>query len=141
MKLGTLGAVIKFAIRIETDLMELARRILENTSDKTTTPKIEDIVSKHRQRIEVLKRLQRENTTEMILEPIVGFDSENFEIDLDSSVDTTGSGELLGLMRRAERTALEFYETAIDKTGFLPEVSDAFEVILKECKDIIERIL
>ncbi len=83
------------------------------------------MVEHHEGRVRTLKRLQRENTTEMILEPITGFSSNAYEID-ENEISETEEVSMDRLTEIVERLAT-FYQDAALKTQFLPEVADVFE--------------
>ncbi len=103
MKLGTLGAILKFAIELESRSLKLYQQTVDISTDKT--------VLDYQKRIKKLKRLRRENTTEMILEPIDDFESTTFEINEGDTV------------KSSINKIAEFYEVASQKTEFVIEVS------------------
>ena len=106
MNLGTFGSILEFAIELENKVMKVYEE------NKVTS--YEKIYKEHQYRIQKLKRLRRENTTEMILEPIKDFTSSTFEIkDKDSTI-------------KAKNKLAEFYATASIKLNFLNEVCTVF---------------
>jgi len=118
--LVTFGAVLKFALKIEKQALEFYYNNINNELFKSLVPQYEI-------RIKKLKRIRRENTTEMILEPIHGFESSPFEIEgfiktqLEERIENTG--------KEVEKIISVFYNEAAKKIVFLNEVSNLFEEI------------
>jgi hypothetical protein len=112
MNLTTLGAIIKFAVKLE--------EIIKDFYVKTDDEKLKDLIVQYEKRIKKLKRIRRENTTEMILEPIQDFDSEPFEIELTDDFINIISPDV-------EKMMFKFYSLAAEKVAFLSEVAHQFE--------------
>ncbi len=107
MNLGTLGAILKFAIELESNVLDLY------TAEEDITH--ETKITEFRKRIKKLKRLRRENTTEMILEPIVDFEISEYKINEEDSIVLS------------ENKLARFYETAAMKVDFIAEVSNVLK--------------
>ncbi len=123
MNLATLGAVLKFALKLETE----ARDFYENNANFTS---FKSLLIQYEKRIKKLKRIRRENTTEMILEPIENFVSEPYEITIlieDNKTENTG--------KIIEKTLERFYSDSAEKVSFLSEVTYKFEEIALEHKN------
>ncbi len=133
MELGTFGAVMKYAIDLETIAAKFYQDAIQNTSDdlKTKFQKLQGICSK---RISTLERIRRENVTEMILEPIRDLNSEPYELDL-SSVDWSSTSDILENAMHIERTRKSFFQDASLKIEFLIEAADAFERLADQNDD------
>jgi len=108
MELGTFSIVMRFAIDLETKALE----IYNNKENE----EYENIIIQYKKRIKRLNRLIRENTTEMILEPIDDFKSDPFEFQ-DDSTDVKVIEDLLA----------SFYNEAAIKIQFMDEVAEIFE--------------
>ncbi len=135
MKLGTIGAVLKFAIQIESTLQTAAELLHSKMTDEKSKTTIAELVAIHKKRINRLRRLQRENTTEMFLEPIVGLSSDQYEDE--SPVVEKDDALLMQELQEAERRAQSFYMGAAPKIDFLPEIADVFEEFQQEFTDSI----
>ena len=89
--LNTYGAILTFAIELETQLRDyyqaLGQAERANDADK--------------RRIK-LERVRRENVVEITLEPIEGLDENNYNLNLN---DTSEAGQ-----NAVETTAVRFYE-------------------------------
>jgi rubrerythrin len=134
MELGTFGAVIKFALELEvkaSDFYETAAKI--TTTDRLKMS-FETFLQKRQIRIETLKRLRRENTTEMILEPISGLEEEKYRIKIEIPEDSSDK-VLLEFASDMERQNQEFYGDAAKKIEFLIEPADIFEHFAVENQD------
>ncbi len=134
MELGTFGAVIKFALELEA----MAAAFYETASAITSTEQLkipfEAQIQKRLMRMETLKRLRRENTTEMILEPIHGLQDEEYRVKSECP-EGCPDEELLKLASELEERNQKFYEDAAKKIEFLIEPADIFERFAEENGD------
>ena len=134
MELGTFGAVIKFALELEA----MAAAFYETASAITSTEQLkipfEGHIQKRLMRMETLKRLRRENTTEMILEPIHGLQDEEYRVKSECP-EGCPDEELLKLALELEERNQRFYEDAAKKIEFLIEPADIFERFAEENGD------
>jgi hypothetical protein len=123
MTLDTLGAVIKYALKLENAIKIQYEYAIENNIEKEFSSTFESKVSQSLKNIKKLKKVQRENTTEMILEPIRDFDEKPFEdiFQLDSKMIS------IEKLNENEYQAISFYEAAAKKVSFIREVSYIFE--------------
>ena len=137
MDLGTFGAIMKFALEIENNVIDF----YEKASGKVTDPNLKELlgnlVSRGQKRVQTLERVRRENVTEMILEPIEGLDSDSFEIKTDLPQDTD-STKKAGI--EIEKILLEFYNAAAAKIDFLPEAAYAFELLAEKNEATIKQL-
>ena len=134
MELGTFGAVIKFALELEA----MAAAFYETASAITSTAQLkipfEAHIQKRLMRMETLKRLRRENTTEMILEPIHGLQDEEYRVKSECP-EGCPDEELLKLASELEERNQRFYEDAAKKIEFLIEPADIFDRFAEENGD------
>lgn len=139
MELGTFGAVLKSAMDFESKVIAF----YESTVDATKNPDLSNLfltlLQRGQKRIQTLKRIRRENTTEMILEPITGFDSETYdpEISIPAEADERTIQEIAITIEMKLR---DFYTAASIKISFLSEVVYAFEQLADENNDAASRL-
>lgn len=129
MTLGTLGAVIKYALKLESSLKSMYETALNSESDSIENSFIESKLTQCLNNIKRLKRMQRENTTEMILEPIKDFQEGPFNeiLELSEKKDCSKQGIIL-----IESKLASFYNMASEKVSFLGEVSYILEQLAEK---------
>ncbi len=134
MELGTFGAVIKFALELEA----MAAAFYETASVITSTEQLkipfEAYIQKRLLRMETLKRLRRENTTEMILEPIHGLQDAEYRVKSECP-EGCPDEELLKLASEMEERNQKFYTDAAQKIEFLIESAEIFDRFAEENGD------
>ena len=131
MSLGTFGAVLKFALELETlgvAYYETATTITQNQELKSL---FESLIAQGQKRTQTLMRVRRENTTEMILEPISGLSSQKYRLQTECPPECPDD-QLIQLARTLEDQIHQFYIDAAEKLGFLSEVADIFERLAEE---------
>lgn len=130
MELSTTGAILSFALGIEEEALSFYEMIQSSGKCQDWGEVIDALCEEHRRATRKLARLRRESVTEMILEPIHGFRSDDYELDVETSSDIDEQG-YLALMKRIEANMSEFLKTAAVKTMFLQEVSLALDNLAK----------
>ncbi len=138
MELGTFGAIIKFALDIETKVGNFYESASDIVKDAELVSIFADLVVRGQKRKKTLERVRRENVTEMILEPILEFDSESYSIDIEIS-ESANNDNLRTLVTNIETTLQKFYTTAALKTDFLIEAAYAFELLAEKNEETIKR--
>ena len=139
LDLGTFGAVMKFAMELESKSLSFYEGAVEKAAGDELRSLLSLIKEKCDKRIATLERVRRENVTEMILEPIKGLESESYELDLD--VPAEQDDGLLGEVAIAsEETKYRFYEKAAIKIEFLIEASTTFERLADENQDNVDAL-
>ncbi len=138
MELGTFGAIIKFALDIETKVGNFYESASDIVKDAELVSIFADLVVRGQKRKKTLERVRRENVTEMILEPILEFDSESYSIDIEIS-ESANNDNLRTLATNIETTLQKFYTTAAEKTDFLIEAAYAFELLAEKNEETIKR--
>ncbi|MFW9944110.1 MAG: hypothetical protein ACFFB7_03855 [Candidatus Sifarchaeia archaeon] len=126
MELSTAGAILSFALGMEEKVLAFYGWVQSVESFGESSEILDLVVNEHKSTERRLARLRRESVTEMILEPIHGFQSEDFEIDLKPPPNID-SQKCLALMKRLEATLSSFFRVAATKTMFLQEISLALE--------------
>ncbi|MFW9968462.1 MAG: hypothetical protein ACFFEA_15045, partial [Candidatus Thorarchaeota archaeon] len=91
----------------------------------------EEILKAQRKRERVLSRFRRENVTEMILEPIHGLSSHEYELSIASEENHDDSSLQASAIKMEENSQL-FFLNASAKATFLPEVSEQLKRFSEE---------
>jgi hypothetical protein len=129
--LGTFGAVLSFALELEAAVTAFYKSAISSGAN----PKLKQLANEYTQRgdkrVQLLLRLRRENTTEMLLEPITGLDGNQFRPQTKIAKGTSEPG-LTKLAVAMEERAQAFYAAAVEKTNFLSEAAAAFERLADE---------
>ncbi len=129
MELATFGAVLSYAVEFEKMLGAFYRQMQANAPAD-----LAEVFAQNAQacqkREQLMERTRREQVTEMILEPIRGFRSEDYALSAAPTVGAQAE-ELTAAMRQAEETAVRYYN---DGAGHLsiPEVKRIFQRLAKE---------
>jgi hypothetical protein len=107
--------------------------------DQTLLGQYQDLYKRGQKRVKTLERVRRENVTEMILEPIIGLDSDNYQLitEIPSSVEQK---EVKELAIDIEKGLLEFYTHAAAKIDFLIEVAYSFELLSEANEEALQRL-
>jgi hypothetical protein len=126
MELGTAGAILSFALGMQEKTLSFYEWVQSVESFSEWSEVLDTVVNEHKRAERKLSRLRRESVTEMILEPIHGFKSEEFEIELKPTPDIDNQS-CIALMKRLEATLSNFFRIAATKTMFLQEISLALE--------------
>ena len=128
LDLGTFGAVMQFAMDLESFSKQFYSQLTSTLSNAAIGPSIERAMQRSAARLTTLERIRRENVTEMILEPIKGLVTEDFPYQ-EKQADSLDSAIALEEIRKG------FYEKASEKIEFLIEAADAFERLADENAD------
>jgi rubrerythrin len=131
MSLGTFGAVLKFAMELETMGVAYYETAITTAQNQELKSLIETLIAQGQKRTQTLMRVRRENTTEMILEPITGLDSQNYRLQTECPPGCSND-QLIQLACTLEEQIRQFYLDAGEKLGFLSEVADIFERLAEE---------
>lgn len=136
MELGTFGAVLKFAMELE----EKAISFYEAARSKSSkVDHFESLVRRGQKRLKTLERVRRENTTEMILEPIAGLDPNAYKPEI--SIPDGADEKAIRSMAVAMETKLqEFYTDAAVKVEFLIEAAYSLEALADENEDALQNL-
>ncbi len=139
MELGTFGVILKFAMEVEQEAINFYESTISEVKDEELLGKFQDLQKRGLKRLKTLERVRRENVTEMILEPIIGFDSENYK---PATEIPTGAEERIvqELAVSIEKTLLEFYTQAAVKVDFLSEVAYSFELLAEANEKAIQSL-
>lgn len=120
MELGTAGSILSFAIELEEKALEFYQKSLDKEITPDAKEVLETIHRQHRKTNKTLNRMRKENVTEMILEPIHGFQSDDYILDISDPIDIEG---ILAAAEKLEEMLHEFLNSAAMKVSFLPDMS------------------
>ena len=135
MELGTFGAILKYAMEIEEEVNKFYESASGVAKDPKLVDRFQELHKRGEKRLKTLERVRRENVTEMILEPIVGLDSDDYKIETSIS-----ESELVDTALSVERTLHGFYSEAAIKIEFLIEASYAFELLAEANERAVETL-
>jgi rubrerythrin len=107
VELGTFGAIIKFALDIERKIGDFYQSASDIVKDDELVTIFTNLVVRGQKRMKTLERVRRENVTEMILEPIIGFDSDSYSIVTEIS-ERTNDDTLRTLATKIQTTLQKF---------------------------------
>ena len=139
LELRTFGAVLRFALELEAGATVFYKSALGHATNPKLKQLSEALIERGEKRVQLLMRLRRENTTEMLLEPIAGLDSEKFrpQTELPKEADDAGLTQLASVM---ETKLQAFYTAAARKVNFLSEAAGAFERLAEENTENARRL-
>lgn len=127
-QLGSFGAIISHAIKLEESSTGLYRELLESISDEGLKDYVQKISSENEKNGKKLGRLRQKYINEMILEPITGFRSEDYEVNGIAMDGQAGKGDVINKIIDVEETVIKFYKDAADKLSYInPDASRNFE--------------
>jgi hypothetical protein len=131
MELGTFGAILKFALDVEDQVSAFYKSAAALPVNRNLGTIFLELSSRGEKRLKTLERIRRENVTEMILESIVGLNSDDYIIT--TKIPESADDEVLKqLAISIETTLQDFYKTAAIKIEFLSEAAYAFEILAEK---------
>ena len=139
MELGTTSAVITFAIELEEKAQTCYSQAQKATVDTQILEVLQRFQKHYSKRIKRLQRFRRELVTEMILEPIHGFNREEFE-HIHQIPSKAEAPEILLALLANEENLKKYFETASKKLEFLPELSDQFHLLAEDIENNIQTL-
>ena len=139
MSLETLGATIKFALNQETILLEFFQSIHQKNKNKDLDETIDKLAQLSAKNLKRLKRIRRENTTEMILEPIKGLEKSKF-IFQQENINEIGELEVVNNLKNYLTKIILFYSVSAERISFIGEVSYIFEQFKEKYQELLNLI-
>ncbi|HOP86911.1 MAG TPA: hypothetical protein PKZ54_10645 [Syntrophorhabdaceae bacterium] len=135
MALSTFGAIIGFAAEIIEETKLFCNDIKEKTKNPQLKEAIQHLIKESEKYYSLMEKTKRENVTEMILEPITGFEKEDYILNLDvlPKKDDEDLIEILLLLLERER---RFFEDASNKVS-LPEVARILSKISRKKEETL----
>ncbi len=131
MELGTFGIILKFALDLEGTASSFYESAAKNAVDSNLVSLFENLLNRGQKRIKTLKRIRRENTTEMILEPITGFSSDSYDL-VTAIPEDNDERTIREIAATIEEVLHDFYTVAATKIDFLSEAAYSFEILAEE---------
>ena len=131
MELGTFGVILKFALDLEDTASSFYESAAKKAVDFSLVSLFENLLNRGQKRIKTLKRIRRENTTEMILEPITGFSSDSYGL-VTAIPEDNDEGTIRKTAATIEGVLHDFYTVAATKIDFLSEAAYSFEILAEE---------
>jgi predicted glycosyltransferase involved in capsule biosynthesis len=138
MALTTFGAVMGFAAEMAANAEETYKALQAKTKDPALVEILRLLSLEEGKNHALMVKARRENVTEMILEPITGFNREEYEVGLKVE-DRMEDGELLKAALALEERGKKFFQAASSKVP-LPEVARIFRKIAKKKEDNLARL-
>jgi rubrerythrin len=132
MNLGTFGAIISFALELESQACDF----YENLGSTVLSLDIRLFLRGSLNRVSRLKRIRQELVTEMILEPITGVDSDDYSLVIS---DYSEEADALHQAFRLEENLRTFYLTTAPLIP-MKEVQRAFTRLAKENESRLSEI-
>ncbi len=139
MSLETLGATIKFALNQEKVLLEFFQSIQQYKKNENLKEVIDKLAQLSTKNLKRLKRIRRENTTEMILEPIKGLEKSRF-IFVVEDLKEIGELEVVNSLKNYQTKIILFYSDSAEKISFIGEVSYVFEQFKERYQELLNLI-
>jgi hypothetical protein len=139
LELGTFGAVLRFALELEAAVTALYKSAIGTGVSPRLKQLADGFIQHGEKRVQLLMRLRRENTTEMLLEPITGLHGEAFRLQTEVPKAASDAG-LTRLALAMEEKVQAFYSAAAEKTSFLSEAAAAFERLLDEHAENVRQL-
>jgi len=126
MELGTTGAILSFALERESMISAFYKKYSSQVGSAGLKDAFSSMQRAQKKREKLFTRFRRENVTEMILEPIHGFERDPYELSLEDDGDLDDSA-IRQTAIEIEESSRSFFLKASEKTTFLPEVSEEFK--------------
>lgn len=133
MELGTLGAVLRFAIELEGRSAEFYQEAASLAKHSLAEGVLLALAEAKRRRKELLERSRREYINEMLLEPIAGLRGSDYLIETELYSKTTHY-DTLRLAIELEENSRRFYFDGVRRVN-LPELNRVFEKLGEENAD------
>ncbi|MCX7858183.1 MAG: hypothetical protein N2513_09455 [Deltaproteobacteria bacterium] len=137
MTLSTFGAIIGFAAEIIDETKRICDGLVEKAKNPLLKEALQNLIKEEEKNYALMEKTRRENVTEMILEPITGFEREDYAIRLDGLNQENDEGLmdiLLLLIDREKR----FFQDASKKVS-LPEVAGIFKKLGRKKEEALQK--
>nr|WP_319492019.1 hypothetical protein [uncultured Desulfobacter sp.] len=131
MPLVNFGSILTFAEEIESRQLDFCNTIMALPHCEDLKHWLQTLGKSAQKRLAEVRRVRRENVTEMILETIQGFSRDPFALDLPD-LSTLHGQDIAPLVIQMGNRAAAFYEVAADKLKGQAEVSRALKGLKKK---------
>ncbi len=135
MELGTAGALLAFAIRLEGHSAEFYERAASSTKNSSARDVFLYLAGEKRMRRRRVQRSRREFVNEMLLEPIEGLEGNDDVLESSLSADNIDSQSVLRLARELEESSQALYLNAAEKISHLPQLARVFKKLGEQSAD------
>lgn len=130
MPLNSFGAILTFAEELETQDREFYVAAAGNPQCGAAGELLGALAKDAEKRVQTIRRIRREQVTEMILEGIEGFSRDPFRVEIGDAA-AMNANNVLAAAAEIEERAGRFYREAAEKTRTLSEVSRALKRLAK----------
>ncbi len=134
MELGTVGAVLSFAIKLEGHSVEFYEEAASLTKDSPASDVFLSLSEAKRKRKARVERSRREFVNEMLLEPIAGLEESDYLVETELTPDMD-SQAALRLANSLEASSQALYLEAAEKISHLPQLARVFRKLGQEISD------
>ena len=136
-KLGTFGALMRFAAQLEG---EAAERYARWTDDADLGGRFAALADSHRKRAEQLARMVQEQLNEMTLEPITGLDASDY-LPPEDPPSGDDAAARMAWARDVEERLARLYEDATRQAGHvLGGAARALQRLARQSRRAIEEM-
>ena len=125
MELGTAGAVLTYAIRLEGHGGDFYEQAASLTQGSPTGEVFLSLAEARKKRQKVVERSRREFVNEMLLEPIEGLEGSDSLLEIGQSLGQDPSAALQ-LAKELEEGSQRQYGDAAEKISHLPQLARVF---------------
>lgn len=141
MPLINFGSILTFAEEVESQQLEFFNKALIMPQCSDIESQLQTLGKSVRKRLAEVRRVRRENVTEMILETIQGFSRDPFVLQFPDP-SALPQEEIKAAIIRMENRAVAYYEKAAEKLKGQAEVARSLKNLkkkhLKDLKNFIE---
>lgn len=134
MELGTLGAVLAFAIRFEGQSAEFYQEAALMAKDSPAEEVFQSLGESKRKRKKRLEKSRREYVNEMLLEPIEGLNGNEYQTGSEPTSDMDFHAALR-IATALEENSQRLYLDAAEKIGHLPQLARILRRLGRESAD------
>ncbi len=130
---------MKFALDTEDTVTSFYKSAVESVKDPDMVSLFTELAERGMKRTETLMRIRRENTTEMILEPIAGLNSDTYDLII-SYPDGADDADVKKFAASIESKLYKFYMDAAAKIDFLSEAAYLLELLAEKNEESAQRL-
>ncbi len=133
-ELTTFGMVIKFSLELEQRCIELYERfmLLDDSHDSS--------LKDHQRRVRILEDVRREKLNEIMLEPIAGLTTADYNLSIDLADDADAEKLRQELIRLEEQSGVFYRDISQKVKSFSREITRIVERMAKENHKLLGRI-
>jgi len=139
MELGTVGAILTYAIRLEGHSVDFDEQAASATGDEPTREVFLSLAEAKGKRKKVVERSRREFVNEMLLEPIEGLEGSDGLFEM-LPLPGLNQRRLLRLARGLEEDCQRQYSAVTAKISHLPQLARVFRKLGEGNRDHMSRL-